>query len=128
MRRTVYLGGPIDLGGSDAFHRDIDWYSMGLQVYCPRCECDGLSDELCIQQNMHMLREAWLAVFDLQHHSIGTPIEMFLRCWIHQERAVIIGDKRRSLFIRHTANRFGVYVAPTLSHALAQIKEIASNG
>lgn len=124
--RVVYLGGPIDLSGSDVFHQTVDWEGMGLTAYCPRCECRGLTDGQCIEQNMLMVREAWLAVFNLTSHTIGTPIEMFLRCWIHQKPAIIIGEEK-SLFIRETNSRFKTEVVPSLGHAVARIKEI-SNG
>lgn len=129
-KKVVYLGGPIDFApglSADRFHQDVDWKGMGLTPYCPRCECRGLSDELAIDQNMLVLREAWLGIFDLRAHTIGTPIEMFLRCWIHQSPAIIIG-KEESLFIRETERRFGTFVVPTTRRAIAILMEITSNG
>lgn len=56
-------------------------------------------------QNMIMVREASLAIFDLRFYSIGTPIEMFLRCWVHGKPSILIGTEK-SLFIRQTMDRF----------------------
>lgn len=130
--RVVYLGGPIDLVPTDNtriddFHRAIEWEKAGLKPYCPRCECMGLTDAQAIEQNMFMLGQAWLGIFDLRTHSIGTPIEMFLRCWIHQKPALLIGDER-SMFIRETVNRFGAKLAPNRRIALDTVLEMSLNG
>lgn len=131
-KRVLYLGGPIDLqehnGRYHEFHTEINWKGMGITPYCPLCECQGLTDEQCMEQNMLIVRRAWLALFDLRTHSVGTPIEMFLRCWVHSRPAILIGSER-SMFIRQTIDRFpNTYLVPNRTIAIDKIQEILING
>lgn len=120
--RVVYLGGPIDYAVGDSvheLHHRKEWKELGLTPYCPRCECVGLSDEQAMLQNMLMVRESALAIFDLRFYSIGTPIEMFLRCWVHEKPAILIGTED-SLFVRQTLDRFpGHTLVSDLEEALS---------
>lgn len=127
-QRSVYLGGPIDyVRADDEWHQRREWIQWGLHPYCPRCECQGLSDEEAMTQNMFAVKESWLCVFDLRARTIGTPIEMFLRCWVHERPAIIIGG-RESLFVRQTMDRFNVPVVRNHEDTLRQIQEMLSNG
>lgn len=77
---------------------------------------------------MLLVKEAWLAIFDLKHHSIGTPIEMFLRCWVHHKQAILIGSED-SLFIRQTIDRFRhTYLVPSKTIAIDKVLEITIDG
>lgn len=73
---------------------------------------------------MLILKEAYLAVFDLRSHSIGTPIEMFLRVWVHDLRAIIIGTEE-SLFIRQTLDRYPqVDLVPDVDTAIVKARSL----
>lgn len=124
---VVYLGGPIDYSvpAADAWRHDPEWEKV-YKVYCPRCECMGLTDEQVIVQNMAVLKQAAMAVFDLTFHSVGTPIEMFLRCWIYEKPAVLIA--KEGVFVRETQRRYGTPVVPTKFQAQQLLVEGNTNG
>lgn len=102
------------------------WDRVG-RPYCPRCECVGLGDEQIIDWNRDALMEARVAVLDLRTHSIGTPIEMFWRCWVAEKPAILIA-KEGSVFVRETARRFNhVWVVDHPSRTV-RIVETLING
>lgn len=105
----LYLGGPVDFNLEDhqkAWQHWPDWELTGLYPYCPRCECAGLTDEQIMEKNRKALMGARLALFDLRSHSVGTPIELYMRLWRREKLSILIGDPQ-SVFIRYSADRFG---------------------
>lgn len=116
----LYLGGPVDFNQEDhrkAWQHWPDWELTGLYPYCPRCECAGLTDDQIMEKNRKALMGARLAIFDLRSHSVGTPIELYLRLWRREKDSILIGS-RASVFIRVSADRFGGILAPHPDAAL----------
>lgn len=98
------------------------WAEIG-EPYCPKCRCVGLNDEQAMDKNLSALALARLAIFDLSHHSIGTPIEMYLRVWRLRRPAILI-SREGSLFVRYTETHYPTMRVDTPQHALEITKEI----
>lgn len=105
----LYLGGPVDFNEEDhqkAWQHWPDWELTSLYPYCPRCECQGLTDSQIMEKNRKAVMEAKLAIFDLRSHSVGTPIELYIRLWRRQKLSILIADPR-SVFVRVSVDQHG---------------------
>jgi hypothetical protein len=105
----LYLGGPVDFNLEDhksAWQHWGDWELTGLYPYCPRCECAGLTDAQIMEKNRRAVMRAKLAIFDLRSHSVGTPIEMYMRLFRREKASILIGSWQ-SVFIRVAVGHHG---------------------
>lgn len=117
----LYLGGPVDYDPGDhekAWQHWEDWALTGLYPYCPRCECTGLTDEQIYEKNRKALMEAKLAVFDLTSHSVGTPIELYMRVWRRQKPSILVG--KEGVFLRLSRDLYGAHLVETQHEALLE--------
>lgn len=120
-RGTLYMGGPVDYSQEDhqkAWQHWPEWEEIGFAPYCPKCECQGLSDSEIIYKNKVALLQAEVCLLDLRGKSIGTPIEMFWRVWDNEASAILIVSPG-SVFVRYTTRTYkNVFVVSSPKEAL----------
>lgn len=117
----VYLGGAVDIGTDNHHWRHhSEWAARGIEVYCPICACQHLTDPADIlRRNMLALDMARDAVFLLGGFSVGTPIEAWHRIVQRRRSAVIVWPfPQRSVFVDFMGQQRLVTVVKSLTEAI----------